>query len=207
MASPAKKSKFWLYFDVDLNKPEIAICKVCNDPVPRQNNTTNLRKHLESKHVEEFKTVQKLINSEPKQSTLEIQDSKLVTSQAFNITKSNTDRFVLEMIIEDLQPFKVVEDRGFIRLVRYFLKNPEYQLSCRKTYVKQLHELFESSKQKLASILEQVDHVALTSDLWTSRTTESYITITIHFVHDGQMKEYVLETKSLGNFFFTFFTS
>ena len=41
----------------------------------------------------------------------------------------------------------------------------------------------------------QISHVALTSDLWTSRTTESYLIITCHFVTSTwELKSLVLET-------------
>ena len=40
-----------------------------------------------------------------------------------------------------------------------------------------------------------VSHVALTSDLWTSQATESYMTITCHFVTETwKLKSLVLET-------------
>ena len=45
--------------------------------------------------------------------------------------------------------------------------------------------------------LLQISHVALTSDLWTSRTKESYLTITCHFVTSTwelNCKSLVLET-------------
>ena len=43
--------------------------------------------------------------------------------------------------------------------------------------------------------LLQISHVALTSDLWTSRTKESYLTITCHFVTSTwELKSLVLET-------------
>ena len=40
--------------------------------------------------------------------------------------------------------------------------------------------------------------MALTTDGWTSRATESYITITAHFINDNwEMKNYVLQTRPM----------
>ena len=44
-----------------------------------------------------------------------------------------------------------------------------------------------------------IKYCALTSDAWSSRTADSYTTITIHFIKNAQLKNYVLETKSFSN--------
>ena len=49
--------------------------------------------------------------------------------------------------------------------------------------------------EEIKKEISQVSHVALTRDLWTSRATESYITITCHFLAaTWQLKSLVLET-------------
>ena len=54
----------------------------------------------------------------------------------------------------------------------------------------------EEIKQELASI----PHVALTSDIWTSRSTQSYITLTCHFLTSSwELKSLVLETFDFGS--------
>lgn len=44
--------------------------------------------------------------------------------------------------------------------------------------------------------LESVAAVAITTDAWTSTTTDNYITITCHYIKDWTMKSLVLQTRS-----------
>ena len=45
-----------------------------------------------------------------------------------------------------------------------------------------LPDMYTTRAKEIKRELLQISHVALTSDLWTSRTTESYLAITCHFV-------------------------
>jgi len=38
----------------------------------------------------------------------------------------------------------------------------------------------------------------LTTDAWSSRVADSYTTITVHFIRNGVLLEFVLETKCFG---------
>lgn len=46
-------------------------------------------------------------------------------------------------------------------------------------------------------MLNQAKHVAITTDIWTSMNTDSYITMTVHFLFQTQLKTLVLCTKKL----------
>lgn len=50
---------------------------------------------------------------------------------------------------------------------------------------------------KLKTTLATVDFVAITSDGFTALTTESSVTKTCHFIADGKVNSYVLQTRSL----------
>ena len=61
--------------------------------------------------------------------------------------------------------------------------------------MRMLPEAYNKKVGEIKKEISQVSHVALTSDLWTSRTTESYITITCHFLSaTWQLRSLVLET-------------
>ncbi|XP_030284370.1 zinc finger BED domain-containing protein 1-like [Sparus aurata] len=95
------------------------------------------------------------------------------------------------MVIWDLQPFSIVEDRGF----RAFTKTLDlsYTLPGRKTLSKILvPQLYTSCHD---SVKERVGHpaaVCLTTD-WTSRTTQSYMSMTCHFLEDYDMVSCLLD--------------
>lgn len=83
------------------------------------------------------------------------------------LKKPQTDLLVLRMIVEDLQPFSIIEDGGFRKFVNHL--EPSYTLPCRTTL----------SRQHLASKFADVETAI---DIWTSRTTQAYIAVTEHFI-------------------------
>ena len=92
-----------------------------------------------------------------------------------------------------MQPVSVVEDEGFQSLLHVL--DPRYQLPSRKSTMRMLPEAYNKKVEEIKEEISHVFHVALTSDLWTSRTTESYITITCHFLSaTWQLRSLVLET-------------
>lgn len=61
--------------------------------------------------------------------------------------------------------------------------------------LKALPELYNMVRNRVLAELEQAAHVALTTDLWTSRAHKSYITVTAHFItKEFQMIARVLNT-------------
>ena len=58
-----------------------------------------------------------------------------------------------------------------------------------------LPEKYEAAKAELILELEQVDTCAVTTDVWTSASTEGYVTITCHYlVSSWELKSCVLAT-------------
>ena len=98
------------------------------------------------------------------------------------------------MIARDMQPATIVEETGFQSLVR--LLDSRYQLPSRRHIMRSLlPDMYTTRAREIKRELLQISHVALTSDLWTSRTKESYLTITCHFVTSTwELKSLVLET-------------
>lgn len=50
-------------------------------------------------------------------------------------------------------------------------------------------------KRKLKGELDGVDAIACTTDMWTSRTQVSYLTVTAHFLVGKELKSAVLDSK------------
>ena len=122
--------------------------------------TSNMLKHLEAKHSEVFEyekikrkdedekqkrkqatlfpatssKVQRIEKETTKQLTLQ---ASLDRSKAWNINDSKAEKLhkhIAEMIAADLQPFSIVEDIGFIRLLKAIC--PSYEMPSRK-YIKE----------------------------------------------------------------------
>lgn len=102
-------------------------------------------------------------------------------------------RSIGEIIVRDLQPISVVKDRGFIALVKTL--DPCYQIPSRKKLMEGIiNNMYEDCKAKVMATLQNENHVILTTDMWTSRSTEAYLTVYCHFINNWQMQEFMLET-------------
>ncbi|CAG4957002.1 unnamed protein product [Parnassius apollo] len=99
-------------------------------------------------------------------------------------TKKKIDRDLLDLFIDNYQPFSLVEERAFKKFARWI---PGYQLPSRKTIsTVMLSALYNKTKSEMKMVLgpECNYSICLTTDLWTSRSNESYIAITAHYMTD-----------------------
>lgn len=104
-------------------------------------------------------------------------------------------RCLVEMIVKDLQPLSIVEDQGFQGFVSAL--DSKYKLPGRKSLTEtHLVNLFDECKDKVRASLQNASSVVLTTDMWTSVSTEAYLTVTCHLIENWQMREFVLETHS-----------
>ncbi|XP_036345283.1 zinc finger BED domain-containing protein 1-like [Rhagoletis pomonella] len=95
-----------------------------------------------------------------------------LSKEAAQVNSRNVNRELVNMICVDLQPLSIVEDEGF-RNYTYQL-NPNYSLPSRKMLAeKLLPQQYDVSKAALIEMLQQVDFVAGTTDLWTSDNNAS----------------------------------
>ncbi|KAJ8886215.1 hypothetical protein PR048_012424, partial [Dryococelus australis] len=101
------------------------------------------------------------------------------------------------MITLDYQPFSVVEDHGFRKLMETL--ESRSQISSRKHFSRSVvPKLYSVTRrhmeQALNHDLETVKSMSLTIDLWTSRKQESYISVTNHYLNcDFEMKNCTLK--------------
>lgn len=105
----------------------------------------------------------------------------------------------MEMIAVDLQPISFIENEGFRNMVR-FLDSRYLELipSRRMLTSKMLPDLYMSTKQKIQQIINDTNHISITSDIWTSMNVDSYLTVTAHmYDNDFKLKTFVLTTEKL----------
>lgn len=123
---------------------------------------------------------------------------KLVTKNAeFTAHDKNViDKALVKMIGKDLQPLSVVENEGFRDYTNAL--QPLYTLPTRKTLTNNLIPKFcKDISDKLKEMLDQTEHVGITTDIWSSDSNKSFITVTCHFIYNGEQKNVVLETKEI----------
>ncbi|CAB4011938.1 zinc finger BED domain-containing 1-like [Paramuricea clavata] len=182
-------------------------CSICSENVKHGSNTSNLFKHLKLKHQEQYKEAEKKRkldeeNNAKKQSSKTKKQTTIIDTMLHGKYSSTCTRrrkiddAVLKMITSDLQPLSVVEDAGFQSLLH--LLDPRYKLPSRRTMTRMLPDMYSKRVKEIKQELEQISHVALTSDLWTSRATESYLTVTCHYLTSS----WVLQSRVLETFAF-----
>lgn len=202
MSSPFS-SLVWRHFKLNPDNPTIGICQIClktktekDSSILRKNNTTNLWNHLEADHYQEFMSI-KSSQDKSKQATLNVSSQNKLTFNVGLQSKYSIDRYIAEMIVSGCHPYRIVEEEGFKNLISYLC--PNYQLPGREFFKTLINKMYDENVEKIKKELIQAEFVTLTSDLWTGINQESYSTITAHYIHNQELKSYVLDTKPFGS--------
>ena len=91
-------------------------------------------------------------------------------------------------------PVATVEQVGFKQLLKTM--DPRYELPSRNYFAQEaLPQMYTEVRQSLADQLANVTHFALTSDMWSSRTCEPFMSVTVHFIQDWELKTACLQTS------------
>ena len=73
----------------------------------------------------------------------------------------------------DMRPYSVVQNEGFKHMLKVL--EPRYDIPLRTHFSEKIvPDLYEQEKKKVVDELSRASSVALTTDGWTSRGTESY---------------------------------
>ncbi|XP_060583389.1 E3 SUMO-protein ligase ZBED1-like [Ruditapes philippinarum] len=179
-----------------------SVCKICKMKIKYSGNTTNLSTHLSRKHsvmIERDKKTDetKHVKTQPTLLSMVSSSTRRTSTELNAKEKDEITRAVCEFIVKDLRPFKVVENTGFKHLLAVL--EPRYKLPSRQFFSDRLiPEMYESVKKRVVAELGIAHGVGLTSDGWTSRSTESYETITCHFIsQDWIIESRILQTRTL----------
>jgi len=110
--------------------------------------------------------------------------------------KNNIDKFLIKMITADYQPLSIVENVGFLEYTKQSLSL--YTPPSRKLLsTKLLPDQYNIIVSKLKSMLNNVNDVSITTDMWTSDSTKSYITVTCHFIYNDNLYSPVIATREV----------
>lgn len=195
----------WYGFAVSDEKQTTPRCKVYLKAVSaKDSSTTNLFQHLANNHKPEW---EKCMGSRaekepekrpaPKQVTLAASFSRGIPyNKADEKWKKITDAVAFH-IAKDMVPIYTVEKAGFRHLLE--VMDPRYELPSRKHFAEVvLPRLYNTTRNKVMKQLEDVPFFSATTDLWSSRTMQPYLSLTAHFIND----EWGLEQICLQTSFF-----
>ena len=177
-------------------------CKLCKKiVVTSQGNTSNLFHHLQYNHVVEFEEVKKARRVQEAAKSASRQQS---LTEAFANTQKyeRTSKRWIEItnaigyhVAKDMAPIATVECKGFKHLMKTVDKR--YGLPSQKYFSKTvIPSMYRPEREKVAAELRYIKHVAATSDLWSSRTMDPYISLTVHYIDEN----WKLRTRVLAYF-------
>ncbi len=168
-----------------------AKCRVCQPEIilkTPDGSTSALHRHALVKHKKEYE------RSKTVESTLQPTLQQFIQKKAVSATKKIAlDKAVVEMICIDLEPISVVQKKGFAKVLQ--TSEPNYKLPSRQYITeKLLPDLYNKTMSEIKAALQISHAIALTTDLWTSCTTNSYMGLTGHFFNETTKE---LECKTL----------
>lgn len=172
----------------------VTVCRHCGTRKPYDSgNTSSMATHLKRHHtgvsltgVKAKAAQQPLITAAFKQPLAAQSDRAKAITNAIGV-----------FIGADMRPYSVVQNEGFKHMLKVL--EPRYNIPSRTHFSEKIvPDLYEQEKKKVVDELSRASSVALTTDGWTSRGTESYVTITAHFITaDWEMRSPVLQTRPL----------
>ena len=95
------------------------------------------------------------------------------------------DRSLLELLAKTYIPFNVVDSAEWKRFIDTLDKTVNQKTA--RTYSRQMSKFADEVLEKVKETVVKfcTASLALTTDLWTSRAHDSYISVTIHFVDES----------------------
>ena len=194
IVSPTGRSaRVWMHFGFKkdssgkIDKSKHAVCKLCNALVAHGGGTTNLRNHLRLNHSLEYLLLyppeenSHSLTVDAIQSRIEdfVSVPKLLTSsmRAKMLTEA-----VADFISKDMRPVSVVDGQGFLNLMH--VAEPRYTVPCRKTVMDLIDQKYHVLKERIGNQVAQQCVLSLTTDMWTSRAGDGYISLTAHYITD-----------------------
>lgn len=197
-AHSKKTSKLWNHFSAGPADPTKVVCLHCGRTISRGKKPTNLGTSCLLRHLQRFHG--SVLAADAPKATLppapgvrvppraELSgaasfgdtDGKLYDSHP--VAKKITS-LVAEMIALDLQPYSVVDNVGFSRLLAYL--KPQYSLPSPSYFSRTaIPGMYEDVKRIIRAHLQEAESgvVHFTSGIWTSPQPREYLTLTAHWV-------------------------
>ncbi|XP_061884799.1 E3 SUMO-protein ligase ZBED1-like [Entelurus aequoreus] len=200
-------SVIWDYFGFetsDVHQKQV-LCKTCRAKVATsQGNTTNLFRHLKNHHRQlhdECMTKKSGKKSTPsdsahcsKQTTITASFASITPYEKSSRRHKEITTAITHYIGKDMVSVNTVTKEGFQNLLHTL--DRRYKIPSR-TYFNQvaIPQLYAECKEKVEREVKNVLYYATTTDMWSSRTSEPYLSLTLHYINDDfELKSRCLQT-------------
>jgi hypothetical protein len=118
-----------------------------------------------------------------------------VTPYGTNSSRKRTITDAITLFLtRDMMPIRTVAKPGFINLLKTL--DPRYEVPGRNYFSQTaIPALYDEIRAEVQLKLEQIQYFSATSDLWSSRTSEPYMSLSVHFIdEEWALRSYCLET-------------
>ena len=192
VTSSSNKAPVWRHFgyvkDSATEKATVGkkvTCRLCQMEVMHSGRTTNLKNHFCSHHLPEYRDRY----SDEHGGTSATQGQLDVFCKASRSVKklfSSSPRAqeltgaVVDFLMRDLRPVNVVDSVGFLHLLN--VAEPQYIVPCHHTIDSYIDRRYLAEKTHVKQELKQIEYVGLTTDMWTSRSKDRYISLTAYSI-------------------------
>ena len=86
---------------------------------------------------------------------------------------------IAKMVALDTMPTYMVEGKGFRQFMGFI--EPDFKVPCHQTIMRRINKMYNKVRGDVEKTLENITDVSITTDVWTSLATESYVTVTAPF--------------------------
>lgn len=153
-------------------------CKICKKAIEytARTNDKAVKRHL-GKHKEE---IARLKEDSPEQG---LRKKLKETIKDCSPAEQVVGEFILATWIgESLRPFSLVEDKGFRRFVKWLVEVQAYFRDVsRRSICRRMKQVCKLMDRKIRQMIHnELEQFCCTSDIWTNRSMDSYIALTLH---------------------------
>ena len=195
-SSGARTSPVWDFYVIHQDTDGVdshATCKRCGTRISLKTTspTGNLTKHL---NVHGIKVADRMKRPKSSLSQRSIQDFvKKKVEPMTAAEKAAQDLKLTKLVCEEFLPFHIVNKESFIEYSKGL--NPSYVLPDRRNLSKNLvPNLAGNIKKEISEDLEGALFVSISMDGWTSRITENYAVVNVHYINKNwEMKTACLD--------------
>ncbi|XP_031108667.1 uncharacterized protein LOC116013155 [Ipomoea triloba] len=189
-----RKKSFVIWQEITVvrleNGEEKVQCNHCNIKLKKQKDgtTTQYKRHLDN-------CIKRRINLSGQRNICVVpstQKSESVSSvQSWKYDQARMREVISHMIMVHELPFSFVEYELFNIVMQP--ASPYYERIGRTTTTKDCWSTYELEKKRVQGLLNSVDKISITTDIWTSNQNIQYMVITAHFVDmDSKLQKRVL---------------
>ena len=160
-----------------------AFCLKCNELITYTAGTSQqIVRHMKREHSEDLSRDLSTKKRSFQQQTFPEAMKKL--KPVDESTSQKGCALLLDWIAESYRPVSMVEDPGLFRYSKFLNElESKFTLPSRHTMTRLLRTTFADAQFTIKCLIEkECDYYSLTSDIWTSRSSQAYISLMIHFI-------------------------